>query len=92
MGCGCLEDPGSNVRLVIFSIAELELAIISKMTFQNQLSAILLLGLFERKGELRSTVGGVWLWHGRDRTTLAFPETAALWIVSSTVLLEIFCS
>ena len=89
MGCGCLEDPGSIVRLIIFLVAELELVIISKMTFQNQLSAILLLGLFERGDELPSTGSGVWLWHVCDRTTLASPETAALWAVSSIVLLGI---
>ena len=42
----------------------------------------------ERQDELRSTVGGVSLWHGRDRSTLELSELAALWIVSSIVL---FC-
>ena len=48
--------------------------------------------IVERKDELRSTVGGVSRWHGRDRTTLGISELPALWIVSSIVLLEFFCS
>ena len=44
----------------------------------------------QRQDELRSTVGGVSRWHGRDRTTLELSELPALWIVSSIVLLAIF--
>ena len=49
-------------------------------------------GRIERKDELRSTVGGVSRWHGRDRATLELSWLPALWIVSSIVLLEILHS
>ena len=73
MGCGCHEGPGANVRVVIISVAEMEVVIISKQTLQNRLLASLILGLFERQDELPSTGSGAWLWHVCNLIILGLP-------------------